>query len=284
MIIGNSTVCGSDGALRWPRGLVSATMLAAAGLGLATAAQAHPHVFVTAQTTVVYENGAITGLKHRWLFDEFYTAGAIEGLDKNKDGKVDRDELAELTRINVEGIKEFDYFTAVKLGAQALAIADPIDAYMEVIETRDAPGPQAMYGIDPQSPTGAPPPKPAGLWARLSDAVAGWWARTIRGEGGEPEKTKVLVMGFTMPLRQPVLAEAQGFNFTVQDPAMFIAFALAAKDPVLLSEGAPKGCTARIGAAELDEEQKKLAEAFGQGGQMMLVGSAKTVTMTCPKP
>lgn len=282
MIDGTCTATGGRRALRSPVALLSWAAVAAAGL--TGTAMAHPHVFVTAQTTVIYENGTITGLKHRWLFDEFYTAGAIEGLDKNKDGRIDREELAELTKINVEGVKEFDYFTAVKLGTQALAIADPVDAFMEVIETSDAPGPQSMYGIDPQSPTGTPPPKPTGLWARLSDAVAGWWARTIRGEGSEPEKSKVLVMGFTMPLKQPVLAEAQGFNFTVQDPAMFIAFALAAKNPVLLSEGAPKGCTAKIGAAELDEEQRKLAEAFGQGGQMVFAGSAKTVTMTCAKP
>ena len=267
------------------RRLATVAAAAMATVGLAGPALAHPHVFVTAQTTVVYENGAITGLKHRWLFDEFYTAGAIEGLDKNKDGKIDRDELVELTKINVEGIKEFEYFTAVKLGKQVLAIGDPLDAYMEVIETTDAPGPQAMYGIDPQSPSGTPSAKPSGLWARLSDAVSGWWARTIRGEGSssDPEKSKVLVMGFTMPLKQPVLAEAHGFNFTVQDPAMFIAFALAAKDPVLLSEGAPKGCAATIGAMELDDEQKKLAEAFGQGGQMVFAGAAKTVTVTCPK-
>lgn len=262
--------------------LTASVLVAAGGSG---SALAHPHVWVTSQTTVIYENGAITGLKHRWLFDEFYTAGAIEGLDKNKDGKVDRDELAELTKINVEGIKEFEYFTAVKLGTQTLAIGEPLDAYMEVIETADAPGPQSMYGIDPQSQTGTPPAKPSGLWGRLSDAVTGWWARTIRGEGtsSDPEKSKVLVMGFTMPLKQPVLAEAQGFNFTVQDPAMFIAFALAAKDPVILSETAPKGCAAKVGAAELDDEQKKLAEAFGQGGQSVFIGSAKTVTVTCPK-
>src|SRR5262245_10926139 len=35
-------------------------------------ALAHPHVWITAETTVLYENGAFTGLRHRWTFDEFY--------------------------------------------------------------------------------------------------------------------------------------------------------------------------------------------------------------------
>ena len=48
---------------------------------------------------------------HKWMFDEFYTAMAIEGLDKNKDGVYDREELAELAKVNIEGLKDFAYFT-----------------------------------------------------------------------------------------------------------------------------------------------------------------------------
>ena len=50
-------------------------------------AQAHPHVWITFETTVLYDKGTFIGVRHKWTFDEFYTAMAIEGLDKNKDGK-----------------------------------------------------------------------------------------------------------------------------------------------------------------------------------------------------
>ncbi len=83
---------------------------------LASGASAHPHVWVSVKAIVLYEKGAITGLQEAWTFDEFYTAQAIEGLDKNGDGKYDRQELAELAQVNIDGLKEFDYFTYAKLG------------------------------------------------------------------------------------------------------------------------------------------------------------------------
>lgn len=99
--------------------------------GAALPARAHPHVFVTTSATVVIENGAITALDHVWTFDEFYTAMAIEGLDTNKDGKYSREELAELAKTNMEGLKEFQYFTYPKLEKSDLKVADPTAYYLE---------------------------------------------------------------------------------------------------------------------------------------------------------
>lgn len=92
---------------------------------------AHPHVFVTTNATVVIENGAITALDHVWTFDEFYTAMAIEGLDTNKDGKYSREELAELAKTNMEGLKEFQYFTYPKLEKSDLKVSDPASYHLE---------------------------------------------------------------------------------------------------------------------------------------------------------
>ena len=59
----------------------------------------------------MFDKGAITGIDQVWFFDEFYTAMAVEGLDTNKDGKYSREELHELAKTNMEGLKEFGYFT-----------------------------------------------------------------------------------------------------------------------------------------------------------------------------
>lgn len=96
-----------------------------------TPAAAHPHVWVTVETTVVYDGGSITGLQHRWTFDDMYTAMAIQGLDANGDGQYSREELAELTKVNIDGLKEFGYFTVAKLGDAKLTAKDPIDSYLE---------------------------------------------------------------------------------------------------------------------------------------------------------
>ena len=93
--------------------------------GLARSASAHPHVFVTAAAAVNIEQGAITSITHVWTFDEFYTAMAVEGMPKNKAGGYDRETLAELAKVNIDGLKEFGYFTFATLGKTELKVADP---------------------------------------------------------------------------------------------------------------------------------------------------------------
>lgn len=88
-------------------------------------AEAHPHVMVTAATIVNVEQGAIQSITHVWTFDEFYTAQALDGLPKNKDGLYGREELAELAKVNVEGLKEFNYFTFASIDKTELKVGDP---------------------------------------------------------------------------------------------------------------------------------------------------------------
>ena len=94
-------------------------------------AAAHPHVWVTYETTVVYDKGALIGFDHVWTFDDMYTAMAVQGLDKNGDGAYSREELAELAEVNMQGLKDFDYFTYAKLGTADVKMAPPKDAWLE---------------------------------------------------------------------------------------------------------------------------------------------------------
>ena len=107
--------------------------IAAAGATLLAClpAGAHPHVWVTMEATLLYENGAFVGVRHKWSFDEYYTTTAIEGLDKNKDGIYDRAELAELAKVNVDALKDFDYFTFATLGGQVLKLGEAKDYWLE---------------------------------------------------------------------------------------------------------------------------------------------------------
>lgn len=95
-------------------------------------AVAHPHVWVTVESKLLYDKSQrIIGVRHRWKFDEFYSAFAAQGLDKNGDGKFDRKELHALAEENVVSLKEFDYFTFMKAGANDVAIEPPKDYWLD---------------------------------------------------------------------------------------------------------------------------------------------------------
>jgi len=114
-------------------------LLAAAVLaGFARAAAAHPHVWATVRSEILLgPDHRITGIRHAWTFDEFYTAMAVEGLDVNKDGVYSKEELQPLAKVNVESLKDFDYFTFVHLGKdeKPLPLKEPVDYSVEYDKT-----------------------------------------------------------------------------------------------------------------------------------------------------
>ena len=84
-------------------------LLIAAGLlaGASLPAAAHPHLFATMQTAVMTTaDGKISGLRIRWNFDETYTQFSLEGLDLNKNGTYEPDEIKPLTDENIKSLVE----------------------------------------------------------------------------------------------------------------------------------------------------------------------------------
>lgn len=99
---------------------------------LPSLASAHPHVWVTASSTVVTKpDGTITAIKHRWTFDEPFSAYAVMGMDTNGDGKFSREELAPFAKINMESLHEYGFFTSVKQGKNGITFSDPVDYWLD---------------------------------------------------------------------------------------------------------------------------------------------------------
>src|SRR3954466_287816 len=96
---------------------IAKTIAAAfAGLFIAGAqANAHPHVWVTMKSEVVYApDGSVVGVQHAWTFDDMFSAFATQGLESKKKGEFTREELKPLAEVNVTSLKEFDFFTYAK--------------------------------------------------------------------------------------------------------------------------------------------------------------------------
>jgi ABC-type uncharacterized transport system substrate-binding protein len=90
---------------------------------------------------------------------------------------------------------------------------------------------------------------------------------------------------FRVPLAQPVLAEAKGFEFAVYDPTFFIAFELAERNGVTLAADAPKDCKAEaVEPEKTAADARRLSESFFEqlGGGSIGLSFSKTIRVTCP--
>ena len=120
---------GVDALMRRLINLLSASVVLAIGAGTA---QAHPHVWVTAASELIFAaDGSITGVRHAWIFDDMFSTYALQGIATRKKGVYSREELAPLAQTNMESLKEFAFFTFARVDNKKQKFADPIDYYLE---------------------------------------------------------------------------------------------------------------------------------------------------------
>jgi ABC-type uncharacterized transport system substrate-binding protein len=105
-------------------------LVALLSFGFAAPARAHPHVWVTMNTELVYApDGTITGVRQAWAFDDMFSAFAVQGLEGKEKDKFTREELAPLAKVNIESLKEYDYFTYVTADGVKVPLTDPAPGY-----------------------------------------------------------------------------------------------------------------------------------------------------------
>ena len=77
-------------------------------------------------------DGTVTGMRHAWTFDDMFSAFATQGIDSKKRGEFTREELEPLAKVNVESLKDFEYFTIAKVNGKKVEFIDPPkDYYLE---------------------------------------------------------------------------------------------------------------------------------------------------------
>lgn len=111
--------------------LLAAAMMLASG-----AARAHPHVWITATSELLYaEDGSITGVRHAWTFDDMFSSYAVQGLEAKKKGAYTREELGPLAQTNVESLKEYAYFTFARADGKKERFNEPVDYFLDYKDT-----------------------------------------------------------------------------------------------------------------------------------------------------
>src|SRR5438874_2005287 len=110
----------------------------AALASVAAPASAHPHVWVTMKSELVFApDGTITGVRHAWTFDDMFSAFATQGLEAKKKGEFTREELTPLAEVNVTSLKEYDFFTFAKANGKKIEFDDPLADYFLDFDPKD---------------------------------------------------------------------------------------------------------------------------------------------------
>src|SRR5437899_12090909 len=118
--------------------LVAPLLAAVAVVAPAGEACAHPHVWVTMQSELIYApDGSVTGVRHAWTFDDMFSVFATQGIEAKKKGQFTREELAPLAEVNVTSLKEYDFFTYAKANGKPLEFNEPAAGYYLEFDTKE---------------------------------------------------------------------------------------------------------------------------------------------------
>ena len=100
--------------------------LAAALSLLPLPALAHPHIFAEARLEIVSDDSAtVTELRNVWRFDDLFSASVLLDFDKNSNGTLDPDELAEVGQTVLDSLAEYNYYTTISDNGKQVQVAKP---------------------------------------------------------------------------------------------------------------------------------------------------------------
>lgn len=181
-------------------GLSAALATAALALALLLPApvSAHPHARFTYQLEPILSADAITGLRVRWQLDPISSLMVLRGIDFNRNGVTDPEELAAFARQNDALVAAAGYFLtlgdaeqaltfSVTQGLSALVLGQRIHLEFEVALPAPRPGALTVRLFDPTWYVALSPDDPAvppghactGTAETQTLETQGWGTQTI---------------------------------------------------------------------------------------------------------
>lgn len=112
---------------------IVATLAAAGALVAAQPGAAHPHIWIDAKATLVFEHGALVGIRSNWTLDPFVSALLKEDFDSDKDGAFDAEEIGALEEATFVGLSEFGFYTHIRIDGTDYS-PQSVEEFQPVIE------------------------------------------------------------------------------------------------------------------------------------------------------
>ncbi len=272
-----------------------------ASIGLliaAEAASAHPHVWITMKSEVVYApDGTVTGVRHAWTFDDMFTAFAIQGLEPAEPPKP----AATAAKPERKGFfawlgSTWNWLFGSKSETPQTASAPAAQTQPSQVQARL----QAQADTQDNPPTVDPK---LGLTRQQLQPLAEVNVSSLKEydfftyakvngrkvKFVEPTdyyleyKDSVMTLHFMLPLAKP--AQVKSFDFEVFDPTYFVDFALAEKDPASLS-GAPENCALTVKGPQQPSQPnvQRLPDAQANQPETLNFGAqfSNKISVKCP--
>ncbi len=100
------------------------------------AAFAHPHAFVSCTFSFVMDSQGLAGFRQRWVLDEMTTVSVLDVVDQNRDGILSPEEKQSLRDLSVNSLREFGYFTTVRINGRPFPVRTITDFSAELKDHR----------------------------------------------------------------------------------------------------------------------------------------------------
>jgi ABC-type uncharacterized transport system substrate-binding protein len=105
-------------------------------VGAAATAGAHPHVWIDTVATFVFDQGKVVSIKLEWTFDELFSESLFYRIHPKKKGGFDAHEIKELYEKDFANLKNYEYFTHLRLGGKQLPVREVSDFSAAVLNGR----------------------------------------------------------------------------------------------------------------------------------------------------
>ena len=96
----------------------------------------HPHVFVDAELTIVFDEQGLAGFRQRWLFDEMFSSTMLSNFDTNNDHSLDVHEVGEIKKGGFSNLRNYGYFTHIVIDGKTFDVNYVTDFSAEVHDHR----------------------------------------------------------------------------------------------------------------------------------------------------
>lgn len=90
--------------------------------GIDSTVYGHAHVWIDSAVIIHFDQEGVSGFKQEWVLDEMFSKMLIHDYDTNRNGKFEPEEVTEVYEGAFINLKNFDYFTHVKVNDKKIKI------------------------------------------------------------------------------------------------------------------------------------------------------------------